>query len=32
VLGSAATTNLIAKELEALGVVAKSLGIEKKTQ
>ncbi|MGL4243207.1 MAG: Bug family tripartite tricarboxylate transporter substrate binding protein, partial [Beijerinckiaceae bacterium] len=32
VLGSKATTDLITKELEALGVVAKSLGIEKKTQ
>jgi tripartite-type tricarboxylate transporter receptor subunit TctC len=32
VLGSAATTQLIAKELDALGAVAKSLGIERKTQ
>jgi tripartite-type tricarboxylate transporter receptor subunit TctC len=32
VIGAAATTQLIAKEIEALGVVAKSLGIEKKTQ
>jgi tripartite-type tricarboxylate transporter receptor subunit TctC len=32
VLGSAATTALVAKELEALGGVAKALGIERKTQ
>jgi tripartite-type tricarboxylate transporter receptor subunit TctC len=32
VLGAAATSALIARELEALGVVAKSLGIERKTQ
>jgi tripartite-type tricarboxylate transporter receptor subunit TctC len=32
VLGSADTTKLIAAELEALGAVAKSLGIERKTQ
>ncbi len=32
VLGSKATTDLITKELEALGAVAKALGIEKKTQ
>jgi tripartite-type tricarboxylate transporter receptor subunit TctC len=32
VLGGAATTDLIAKELEALGTVAKALGIERKTQ
>jgi tripartite-type tricarboxylate transporter receptor subunit TctC len=32
VLGSAATTALVAKELEALGGVAKALGIERKAQ